>query len=137
MKKRLFCMLSLLLALILVLCFTSCSSNKTFTVESINTKSAGFSGLSGSGLSSSQIYLEGKIGSKTYEIPLSKAFENYTVSNLSGEYESPNAWDPKIASLSLTLKDANNTMREITVSPGDRFNATVQDGTVVLLLAEE
>ena len=65
------------IAIVLAVSFAACSSsNKTFTVDRIKTKSVGFSGMSSSGLSASNIYLEGKIGSKTYEIQLTKAFEN-------------------------------------------------------------
>ena len=50
----------LVFILIIALSITACAPNNSFTLNSINTKSAGFSGMSSSGLSASNIYLEGK-----------------------------------------------------------------------------
>ncbi|MGP1348950.1 MAG: hypothetical protein ACTTK0_04830 [Stomatobaculum sp.] len=130
----------ILFGIILALCITACSSsNRIFTLDSIKTKNAGFSGFSSSGLSASNIYFEGKIGLKTYEIQLTKAFENYTVDSFSGEYkeESVTSFNPEIESLSLKLKDPEGNLLELTVSSGDTFTADIQDGKAVILLPEE
>lgn len=128
------------LVAVLALSITACSSsNKTFTLDSIKTKNVGFSGMSSSSLSASNIYLEGKIGSKTYEIQLTKAFDNYTVDSFSGEYKetSITSFNPEIASLSLKLKDSEGNIIEISVAPGNTFTANIQDGKAVILLSEE
>ncbi len=141
MKKNLNRKTTLILfTIILALGIMACaSSNKAFTLNSIKTKNAGFSGLSSSGLSASNIYLEGKIGLKTYEIQLTKAFANYTVYSFSGEYKktSVTSFNPEIASLSLELKDSEGNPLKLSISTGDTFTADIQDGQAVILLSEE
>ena len=130
----------ILAVVLLALSITACSaSGKTFTVESIQTKNVGFAGMTSSGLSSQDIVLVGKIGSKTYEIRLNGAFENYTVNSFSGQYKETSvlAFDPDIASLSLKLKDAEGNITDLSVAPGDKFAAEVRDGKAVLFLPEE
>ena len=125
---------------VLTLSISACSSSdKTFTLDSIGTKNAGFSGMSSSGLSASNIYLEGRIGSKTYEIQLTKAFDNYTVDSFSGEYKesSITSFNPEIASISLKLKDSDDNTIEISIAPGNTFTANIRDGKAVILLSEE
>ena len=129
----------LVFILIIALSITACAPNNSFTLNSINTKSAGFSGMSSSGLSASNIYLEGKIGAKTYEIQLKTAFENYTVHSFTGEYteDSTFSFDPEIAHLSLQIKDASGDLTELSMTPGDVFVAAIQDGKAVIVLQEE
>ena len=130
----------ILAVVLLALSIAACSSSgKTFTVGSIQTKNVGFAGMTSSGLSSQDIVLVGKIGSKTYEIPLDYAFENYTVNSFTGQYKETSvlAFDPDIASLSLKLKDAEGSITDVTVAPGDKFAAEVRDGKAVLFLPGE
>ena len=141
MKKKLSKIITfIIIVIVLASGIMACSSsNKSFTLGSIKTKGAGFSGMYSSELSASNIYLEGKIGSKTYEIQLTQAFDNYTVDSFSGEYKetSITSFDPEIASLSLKLKDTGGNLLELSVAPGDIFTAEVQNGKAVLVLAEE